>query len=201
MIEREPWSIHQDLTRERLVAVAQLILTGRNDALDRHDPNVGGDPWTLGCSAFQYQRYQITKAVLDRRFAWLSILDSSMQFIFQIGAVPMRFYRGDAEEPTARTLRQAYPELLQASLFPPTSEAREYAHRLAVETDIEGAVTSIKYVAMSGDSAEYFWEIPLVGVITPIRPVGVTPAEGVELPPPAVEVLGENEGDIESEHE
>jgi hypothetical protein len=193
MREREPWSIHPDLTSDRLIAIGQLILQGRNDALDRHDPDVGADPWTLGCNAFQYQRFQISKAVTDGSFPWLSIIDPSMQFVFRIGAVPMRFYRGEADDPTPRTLRQSFPELRQFSLFPKGTEARDYTHRLAVETDIDGAVTSIKYVATNGDTPEFFWDIPLTASVAPIRPVDENPAGGVELPPPTVELPGEED--------
>lgn len=199
MREREPWTIHPDLRRDRLVALGQLIQKGRNDALDRHDPEVGADSWTLGCNAFQFQRYQISKAVADGRFTWLSLIDPSKQFIFAIGIVPVRFYRGEAEEPTSRTIRQAYLELSQLSLFPVDAEAREYAHRLAVETDIDGGVTSIKYVAMIGDVPEYYWDIPLTGSVAAIHSVGVKPTKGVELPPPPVDIPGE-EDDAEKHH-
>ncbi|MEJ1968480.1 MAG: hypothetical protein WDN03_07600 [Rhizomicrobium sp.] len=118
------------------------------------------------------------------RFPWLSLVDPSKQFIFKIGGVPMRFYRGAAEEPSARTLQQSYPELSQLSLFPKEAEARDYAHRLAVETDIEGAVTAIKYVALSDEGPEFYWDIPLSGSVAAIRPIGEKPAEGVELPAP-----------------
>ncbi len=193
MREREPWTIHADLTQPRLVDVARLILRGRNDALDRFNPGIGDDSWTLGCSAFQFQRHQILTACVAGRFPWLSLVDPSKQFIFKIGGVPMRFYRGAAEEPSARTLQQSYPELSQLSLFPKEAEARDYAHRLAVETDIEGAVTAIKYVALSDEGPEFYWDIPLSGSVAAIRPIGEKPAEGVELPAPVIQLADDDE--------
>ena len=42
-----PWEIHQDLTRDRLVLIAGLIALGRNEALERYEPDVGDNPWTF----------------------------------------------------------------------------------------------------------------------------------------------------------
>lgn len=193
MREREPWTIHPDLGRDRLIEVARLIAHGRNDALDRHDPNVGDNSWTLGCSAFQFQRFRISAACAGGALPWLSLIDPSMQFVFKIGSVPMRFYAGPAEEPNSRTLYQSYPELHQLSLFSRETEARAYTHRIAVETDIEGAVTAIKYVALDNDEPVFFWDIPLTAAVRTIHEVGTPLAEGVELPPPAIVVTGEDE--------
>lgn len=193
MREREPWSIHSDLTRDRLIEVARLISYGRNDALDRHNPSVGDNTWTLGCSAFQFQRFRISAACAGGKYPWLSLIDPSMQFVFKIGSVPVRFYAGPAEEPNSRTLSQSFPELHQLSLFPRESEARGYAHRIAVETDFDGAVTAIKYVALDDDQPAFFWDIPLAALVSPMHEVGKTLAKGVELPPPAIVVPGEDE--------
>jgi hypothetical protein len=193
MRECEPWTIHSDLTRDRLIEIGRLIRQGRNDALDRFDASIGDDAWTLGCCAFQFQRHRILMACVDDRFTWLSVIDSSKQFVFGVGAVPMRFYRGAADDPSERTLRQSYPELRQLSLFPDDIEAREYAHRLAIETDLDGAITGIKYVAMSGDTPKFFWDIPLIGTVAPIRPIAGDPAPGVHLPAPEVELADEDQ--------
>src|SRR3546814_6324421 len=40
-----------------------------------------------------------------------------MQFVFSIGDVPARFYRGEPDEPNTRTLKQTFSELQQLSLF------------------------------------------------------------------------------------
>ena len=57
-----PWDYHPDLTSERLVKVAQLLALGRGDAVDRFDPTIGDDNWTLGVCAYNYGCFQIARA-------------------------------------------------------------------------------------------------------------------------------------------
>src|SRR5882724_9150369 len=110
-----PWEHHVALSRDRLIALAQLIRIGRNQALDRFDPSIGCTTWNLGCDAFSFQRHRIIEAseVID----WLEILDPGMQFVFSVGGVPVRFYRGEPDDPSERTLKQSFSELQQLSLF------------------------------------------------------------------------------------
>src|SRR6185437_5763601 len=109
------------------------------------------------------------------------------QFTFRVGAVPIRFYRGAADEPHQRTLHQAYPELRQLALtFGDGRDLRGMAFRLAVETDIDGEITQIIFLALRGEAVECYWPIPLGAVVTVMHPVQESKAEGVSLPPPAV---------------
>lgn len=193
-----PWEHHPALSRDRLVAIGERIQAGRNNALDRYDPTVGCTAWTLGCEAFAFQMHEITEAAVD--YDWLEVLDPSMQFVFSIGGVPMRFYRGAPDEPTKRTLRQTFPEFEQLGLFSAEELihlTREPLYRFAVETDLDGSVTTISFVVLSGDLPILVWEIPLGDAITRLSPTWVDPQEGVELPPPAVTV-GDNKRDDKS---
>ena len=191
MLDKTPWEIHPDLTQDRLVAVAQLLRLARNDALDRFDPNIGDDVWTLGCCAFQYGCHRISEASSSGLHPWLTVQDASKQFVFRIGAVPARFYRGSPDEPTPRTLNQSYPELRQLTLsFPQEAVERNFAYRFAVETDIDGMVLSISFVALLGETPMLCWEIPLEAEVRPIHSVDHVLAEGVPLEAPAVRIPG-----------
>jgi hypothetical protein len=159
-----PWEHHPALTRDRLITIAQLIQRGRNLALDRFDPNVGCTGWTLGCEAFAFQRHQIIEAAAD--IDWLEILDPTMQFVFSIGDVPARFYRGEPEEPNT-------PEPL---------------YRFAVETDLDGSTAAITFVILGGETPVLTWSIPLDEPVTKVSPLWVEGSEGVELPAPSVGV-------------
>ena len=189
-----PWDLHTDLTSDRLIEIGRLLRQGRNDALDRFDPSVGDDGWTLGCRAFQFARFQIIEAALGGKYEWLTLQDASRQLVFKVGAVPVRFYRGPADEPTTRTLQQSFPELRQLTLsFPEKSEARHYAYRFAVETDIDGFVTAVKFVALLGDTPVLTWEVPAGATVRALHVVEGAPVEGVDLPAPAVRVPGAEE--------
>jgi hypothetical protein len=182
-----PWEHHSAFTRERLITIAELIAAGRNAALDRRDPTVGSDAWTVGCEAFAFQRFRIKDA--SEHIEWLEIIDPTMQFVFAIEGLPCRFYRGEPNEPTERTLEQSFPELNQFSLFGDDELKRlgqRPGYRFAVETDIDGSVIQISFVALSGAVPVLIWAIPLDFTGPKIAPLWSQDDQGIELPPPAV---------------
>jgi hypothetical protein len=191
MSDSKPWDHHTHLTHERIVSVAGLIAQGRNDALIRHDETIGDDGWTLGCRAFQFARFQISRAAQIEGFDWLTIMDPSKQFIFKIGDVPVRFYKGEADEPSDRTLRQTFSELTQLAFTFGGEEGGTLAYRFAVETDFDGGITSIKFVGLRGESPVFVWEAPYAEAVS--LPTATPATEGVELPKPAVRVPGGDE--------
>ncbi len=191
MSKVSPWDYHPDLTAERLRIVAQFIVEGRHAAVERHDEEAGDNGWTLGCRAFQFARARILRAIKDNIYPWLSAIDRSLQLIFKIGEVPVRIYRGDADEPTDRTLRQTYSELRQLGLlFEEQDQGRDLAYRFAVETHIDGTVASVHFVGLRGESAILNWEVPIDGFGRPVGTVGRPATEAVELPAPQVGVRG-----------
>lgn len=191
MSESFPWDFHPDLTHDRLVSVALLIAQGRNDALARHNPAVGDNGWTLGCSAFQFARYQIRGAAEAAGYDWLTIIDPTMQLIFKVGGVPFRFYKGEAGAPSDRTLRQTFSELRQLSFAFGEEKAGDLAYRFAVETDDEGSITSIKVVGLRGEDPVFSWDVPFHEAVS--HPAATPPTTGVELPKPEVRVPGADE--------
>lgn len=188
MSESNPWDYHPHLQRDVIVAVAGLIAQGRSDALIRHDETVGDDEWTLGCKAFQYARFQILKAAGTAGFDWLSIMDPSKQFIFKIGDVPVRFYKGEADEPSGRTLRQTFSELNQLAFIFGKDDGGGLAYRFAIETDFDGSITSIKFVGLRGESSVFCWDVPYMEAVGLPLPTPAT--EGIDLPKPEVRVPG-----------
>src|SRR5436853_21012 len=99
MSKAYPWEYHSDLSEDRLVVVAGLIADGRRTAVELFDEVAGDNGWTLGCRAFQFGRARILRAVDSGEYHWLTAIDRSLQLIFKIGEVPIRIYRGDADEP------------------------------------------------------------------------------------------------------
>lgn len=192
-----PWETHPDLTRDRLVSIGRLITRGRSDAVIWQNPEIGDDNWVLGCRAFQAARHQIISAAGTEGFEWLEIVNPSKHLIFKIGAVPVRFYRGLAEEPTTRTLRQTFPELEQLALVFPGDERQDLAFRFAVETDIDGTVAVMRFVGLLGESAVLNWTVPVEVTTVSVFPV-VPPAEGVEIAAPVVQLTGADVNDSQT---
>lgn len=97
-----PWEYNPELTAERLVKVAQLIGLGRDSAVDRFDPTIGDDNWTLGVCAYNYGCFQIKEAAGAPGFEWLGVIEHGKHFQFSIGGIPMRFWRGDPASPSTK---------------------------------------------------------------------------------------------------
>jgi hypothetical protein len=75
----------------------------------------------------------------------------------------VRFFRGDAEEPTKRILRRQESEAQQLALALGRGvEADGLMFRLAVETDDAGEVSRVVFLALRGEAGrvECFWPVP-----------------------------------------
>jgi hypothetical protein len=144
-----PWEYHADLSEVRLKAIATLISRGRANALDRYDTAIGDDSWTLGVCAFNYGRYEIIQSAQRGEHPWLSIADDSRRFVFRIGAIVVRFYRGDPQEPRPNMLHQVFDELRQLPLPLEDGQSLEGVQfRIAVETDEAGEILDISLVTI-----------------------------------------------------
>jgi hypothetical protein len=160
---RPPWELHPALTEERLTAAARLLARGRADAIAFADPWAGDDAWSIGCRAYAFTKHQLARAAEGGRYPWLGVLDETHHFVFLIEGVPVRFYRGDAEDPSKRTLRQQESEAEQLALALGADGADGLMFRFAVETEPEGAVRRIVFLALRGEAGrvECFWPVPL----------------------------------------
>jgi hypothetical protein len=177
---RLPWDFHPALTEDRLRICARLLAHARRDALAMASYELGDDPWSVGCRAFAFGRHRLERAARSGDYPWLEVLDDSAHFVFVIGSnghgVPVRFYRGAADEPTERTLRRQEMEVQQLSLAFGEAAAEDLAFRLAVETGEAGRVERVVFLALRGeDRVECFWPVPLV------LPVGVAVGAAVQL--------------------
>jgi hypothetical protein len=196
VIAFQPWDYHPELTIDRLVEVANLIVKGRDNAVEHHNEEIGDDEWVLGCRAFQLARAEILRAAASGRHEWLTIINDSKQLVFAIGSIPVRFYRGLAEEPNERTVRQSYPELKQLSLaFIEKPELEGLAFRFAVETELDGSVQSVKFVGLRGDVAECCFEVPIEQKVVRLSAVALAREEGVALDAPNVGDVDEQDLD------
>ena len=163
---RLPWDFHPALTEDRLRICARLLAHARRDALAMASYELGDDPWSVGCRAFAFGRHRLERAARSGDYPWLEVLDDSAHFVFVIGSngsgVPVRFYRGAADEPTERTLRRQEMEVQQLSLALGEGAAEGLAFRLAVETGEAGRVKRVVFLALRGeDRVECFWPVSL----------------------------------------
>lgn len=149
MSHKNPCDFHSDLTLERVQTIGKLIRDARNEAMREHDPERGDTPWSSGCRGFSWAWQRLLNKAGSHGFEWLTIVDPTMHFIGAIGQVRFRFYRGIAEKPTARTLKQSYAERQQMNLnLGDVPMHQDLIFRFAVETDDRGLVERVIFAAV-----------------------------------------------------
>lgn len=160
---RLPWQFHPALTEDRLRWCARLLANARRDAVALAAYELGDDGWSVGCRAYAFGKQRLKRAAASRLHPWLQVMDDSHHFVFLVDQVPVRFYRGFAEEPTVRTLRRQEAEAQQLGLALGTDEADGLVFRLAIETGLSGSVERVVFLALRGEEgrAECAWPVPL----------------------------------------
>ena len=158
-----PWDIHPALAEDRLRVCALLLARARRDAVTMASTELGDDAWSIGCRAYAFGRHRLVRLVEQRRHNWLTLLDDSHHFVFMIGGVPVRFFRGSADEPAGRTLRRQVLEAQQMSLALGEEQADGLVFRLAIEARADSQVDRIVFLALRGEAGtvECLWPIPL----------------------------------------
>ena len=86
----------------------------------------------------------------------------------------MRFFRGSADEPTARTLRRQHNEAQQLDLALGEGLANGLVFRLALEAGAAEGVDRAMFLALRGDEGhvECFWPVPIDEDPEQARPSG-----------------------------
>jgi len=186
----KPSDCHQDLQDDRLLALAQFFASTRSELVSLHDPTSGDDSWSLGCRGFARWRNLLSQKALAREWDWLGIVNPGKRFIFSVGSVPVRFYRGSIKNPPFRTLASSAQELTQMSLAF-TTDANEYGQlkwRFAIETDHFGEPSAVIFAGLAGDDGTVVchWKLPFDTTNLDINIEEICFDDVVELPPPAV---------------
>lgn len=184
----KPWQIQPQLTLPRLQLLEKLLRDVRHSALRLHDPVGGDDNWSLGCRI--YARSRNTIAQMEAQWDWLRIVKDQQQFIFAVDGVPIRFFRGDSESPSAHNLQVALEEMHQMELCYGSEGPFELIWRIAIETSSAGEVLRIVLIgAHSEGGIDMRFVIPQDDTIAIFTPPQVPIKRGVQLPPPSVTVL------------
>ena len=185
-----PLECHPDLKEDRLAALAQFFAQTRWATAELHDVTAGDDGWALGCRSFARARNLLLQKAASGEWSWLGIVNPGKQFVFAIGAVPVRFYRGSIARPPARTLAYSAPELAQLALAfddVPTPYAQLH-WRFAIETGILGEPVRVIFagLAQADGAVVCHWELPFTVESAPV--VAPQVDDIVDMPAPTVVV-------------
>ncbi len=126
-------------------------------------PEMGDDSWSVGCRAYAFGKQRLQRTAEARTHKWLTVLDQSHHFVFLIENVPVRFFRGAADEPTARTLRRQVIEAEQLTLALGKERAEGLVFRMALEAEASSDVQRVVFLALRGEEGqvECLWPVPL----------------------------------------
>ena len=160
---RLPWEVHSALSEDRLRICARLLAHARRDAVRMASYEMGDTTWSVGCRAYAFGQQRMRRVAEKRTYNWLSVLDQSHHFVFLIQDVPVRFFRGSADEPTARTLRRQHNEAQQLDLALGEDLANGLVFRLALEAGAAEGVDRVVFLALRGEESnvECFWPVPI----------------------------------------
>ena len=187
--DRLPWEIHPALNESRLVRVGQIIWNERKGAADDARWEKGDYLWNIGCNAYVRTRYAIMVAAKGELKDWLSLSSEGLYFVFKIGGVPIRFYRGDPDGNAPENYAHASPlELLslQTAFQMSDTPTPDAYFRIVVKTDTKGLPLGVSLVQVNDLGAiQNPWKVPVITTGT-VRHIGEAREQGVELPPPPV---------------
>ena len=160
---RLPWEIHPALSEDRLRICARLLAHARRDAIRMASYEMGDTTWSVGCRAYAFGQQRMRRVAENKTYNWLSVLDHSHHFVFLIQDVPVRFFRGSADEPTARTLRRQLNEAQQLDLALGENLANGLVFRLALEAGAAEGVDRVVFLALRGEEGhvECSWPVPI----------------------------------------
>lgn len=188
-----PWLKYPPLTRDRLSIIATMLRDIRQETVAKHEPDSGDTEWSLGCRVYSRSCFALTRASAD--YEWLTILPEpeGLRFSFAIGNIPLRFYKGNADDPPGKYMETTSAEVSQQQYVFEIEgvSLRDVVLRLAVETD-ERLASRVTLVEMeeSGNVTNTY-VIPFdAAESTNVIPMKTPP---VSLPPVALPTTEEAE--------
>lgn len=193
----DPSDLHPALTSERLQKLGELILRTRHLALQDHYPQKGDNAWSYGCKCYARCKYRIKRWAGRKGYEWLSVIDDGREFIVGIGGVPLKFYKGEPDDPPVRAFVRRPRELDALQLeFDNMTAAPQEVLRLIVCTGSDLRVHSIWLLQLSVDGEiRNRYEVPVQS--NDVHAFD-QPNDAVELPKPTVRPR-HDEADLEDE--
>jgi hypothetical protein len=189
---RLPSEITPAFTTERLQVLAGAIARVRRDALDSHQPEKGDNAWSFGCVCYVRTCAALSVLEASREHPWLQVDVEGLACTILIEGVPIKFYKGDAERPSDRSLRLGLEQaILQGKLaFLEAEHAAEqggWFWLMAIETHEDGTVARIAMLQTNrvGEIRDT-WFIPFEDAVAVATSANQAAREGVDLPPPVV---------------
>ena len=178
----QPIHYHSDLTHERLLIVAELLLDEYNKTLDDLSSETD-DNYTRGCASFGRQKNRIKQSVLANTYPWLQIMNSTNDLVFKIGSIPCRFSNDNPNSPKKKAVLTA--NRYQMSFFDEI-ESDEMPCRFCFIIDDEGFGEDEPKVVFIGydayDLAKCQWESGAIRTLHNVNPTDIPAPIEIDKP-------------------
>jgi hypothetical protein len=135
------------LTDGRLSLLAGALRDVRKDAVSLYDPLNGDDEWSHGCRVYARSKFKIRQLAIGHPWLTIVLERERLRFTFAVEGIPIRFYKGSPDDPPENYLVTTFGELAQRQLFE-NLRPLDKILRLAVETNREGFVSTVKLVEL-----------------------------------------------------
>jgi len=180
----EPWLLAPQLQKEKLQNIANLIVQVRGEVIDRHEPEIGDTPQSLGFRAYECCRSRIIHKSMEGIWSWLSILTPQGRFTFSINGIPVRFSRNEPNDLPDRKLIPSHEGYIQMNLFKKSNEYSDLRWFLVIDTPYGLAVEHAYFIGYSEcNEIVCKWEIPLTDTVPIIGEVTENKPQPVNVPP------------------
>jgi len=186
---KKPWEINQDLTRERIIELANFIVSVREEVVEMHDEELGDTPLSLGMRSYECCRSRLIALSDSEKYPWLSIITPEGRFTFCIGGTPVRFIRHDPKELPHKKLiasPEAKNKFWEQSLFPGyKSEDSEIRWFFVIDSYYKHAADVVYFVGYdkSGEIRSQ-WTVPIEEKVPFLATIDDHKPEAVEIPAP-----------------
>jgi hypothetical protein len=185
---QHPSEVTPAFTTDRLQLISDAIRRVRLDALDIHQPEKGDNAWTFGCTCYARTLKALRDLEASGDHPYLRLMLDGLACTIYIDDVPLKFYRGEAANPSERSLRRGLQEAMYQVEMAFLEEERAaeldgWVWMLAVETLDDGTVASTAVFQMNRNREHrHLWYIPEepVAVAASVDPVE---RDGVDLEP------------------
>ena len=164
----KPWELDPVLKPNRLLLLAKVAASTRNQAFLEANRELGDTNWGIGCKAHERFVHAIAQLAATTERSWLRVHRDGLSFTSIVEGVAVRAYRGPADKPHQRHVHAAQLEMervqrRQLALFDEAIVADEpWAWLMAVETDDAGrALRVVFFQANDAGETRNAWIAPL----------------------------------------
>lgn len=183
-MEKMPWELNADLTKDRIITIASLIAKKRGEVIDLHDEELGDTPRSLGMRCYECCRTEIIRAAKEPAVgSWFSILTQEGRFTFCIGLTPVRFSRNDPEDLPNRKLVTSFETQKQMDWINKSNPYAEIRWFIVIDTYYKSPADAVYFVGYT-ETNEIIcqWQIPLEDKVTLISKVDPSLSQPVDIP-------------------